>query len=48
MTGNISVSSKGNTGEKVAIEDVEYYVNDPSDSYFSKASAIVFDKIDHG
>ena len=44
MTGNISSSSKGRTGEKTVIEDVEDDVDELPDSYFSKAAARVFDK----
>ena len=48
MTGNFPSSSKGKKGEKTVIEDVEYYVDELSDSDISKAVAIIFYKIDHG
>ena len=48
MTGNIPSPSKGRTGEKTMIEDVEDDVDELPDSDFSKASARVFDKIYHG
>ena len=48
MTGNILSSSKGKTGNKTVIEDVEYDVDELPDSYFAKAAAGVFDKIDNG
>ena len=47
MTGNIPSSSKGKTGEKTVIEDVEDDVYELPDSDFSKAAARVFDKIDN-
>ena len=48
MTGNIPWSYKGKTGKKTVIEDVEDDIYEIPDSYFSKAAARVFDKIDHG
>ena len=48
VTGNIPSSYKGNTGKNTVIEGVEDEVYELPDSDFSKASAILFDKIDHG
>ena len=48
MTGNISLSYKGNTVEKTVTKDVEDDVDKPPNSDFFKASAIIFDKIDNG
>ena len=48
VTGNIIFPSKGKTFEKTVMEDVEYDVYGLPDSYFSKASARVFDDIDNG
>ena len=45
MTGSIPFSYKGKTGEKNVIEDVEDDVYEITDSDFSKATAIIFDKI---
>ena len=36
MTGNIPLSSKGKTGEKTVIEDVEDEIDDFPDSDFPK------------
>ena len=47
VTGNITSSSKGKTGKKTVIEDVEDDVDEIPDSDFAKAAARVFDKIDH-
>ena len=41
-------SSKGKTGKKTVIEDVEYDVEELTDSYFSKSATRVSGKIDHG
>ena len=48
MTGNITPSYKSKTAEKTLIEEVEDDVYEPPHSYFSKASTIVFNKIDNG
>ena len=48
VTGNIPLSSNGNTGKKILIEDVEDVVDEPPDSDFSKIAAILFDQIDNG
>ena len=48
MTGNINSSSKGKTGEKTVIHDIEYDIDELPDSDFSKSAARVFDKIDYG
>ena len=48
MAGNISSPSNGRTGKNIMIEDVEGDVDELPDSHFSKAAAIVFDKIDNG
>ena len=45
MTGNINSSSKGKTGKKTVIEDVEDDLDELTDSYFSKAAAGLFDEI---
>ena len=45
MTGNIPSSSKGRTGKKTVMEDVENDVDELPDSDFSKSAARVFDKI---
>ena len=34
---------QGKTGEKTVLEDVEYDVDELTDSYFSKYAAIIFD-----
>ena len=39
---------KDKTGEKTVIEDVEDDVDEPPDSYLSKVTKIVFDRIDNG
>ena len=36
VTGNITLSSKGNTGKKAVIEDVEDDIDELHYSYFSK------------
>ena len=46
VTGNITSSSKGKTGKKTVIEDVEDDVDELPDSDFAKAAARVFDEID--
>ena len=48
MNGNITSSSKGKTGKNNVIEDVDDDVDEPPDTDFSKAAAILFDKIDNG
>ena len=48
VTGNITLSSKGKTGENNVIEDVEDDIDELPDSYFSKTAARVFDEIGHG
>ena len=48
MTGIITSSSKFNIGKNTVMEDMEDDVDELPDSYFSKAAAIVFDKIDNG
>ena len=45
MTDNIPSPYKGKTGKNTVIEDVEYGVDELPDLYFSKCTAIVFDKI---
>ena len=47
-TGTYSETFWGNTGKNTVIEDLEDDVYEVSDSDFSKATARVFDKIDHG
>ena len=47
MTGNIPSSSKVNIGENILIEYVEDGVDELPDSDFSKAAAILYDKIDN-
>ena len=39
---------QGKIGKKTVIENVEDDVDELPDSDFSKAAAIIFDKIDHG
>ena len=48
MTGNITLSPKGRTGEKTVMEDVEDDVYELPDSDISKAAVRVFEKIDNG
>ena len=48
MTGIITSSSKFNIGKNTVMEDMEDDVDELPDSYFSKAAARLFDKIDHG
>ena len=48
MNGNIPSSYKFNTGKNTVIEDAEDDVDGLSDSYFSKAAARVFVKINNG
>ena len=48
MTGNINSPSRDKTGKNTLIEYVEDDVYEFPDSYFSKASARVFDEIDNG
>ena len=45
MNDSIPSSSKGKIGKKTVIEDVEDDINEPPDSDFSKAAAILFDVI---
>ena len=47
MTGNIKSSYKFKKGKKTAKEDAEDDVDEIPDSYFSKSTASVFDKIDN-
>ena len=47
MTVNITLSSKGKTGKNTVIEGVKDYIYELPDSDFSKATAIVFDKIEN-
>ena len=47
MTGNIPSSSKGKTGKNTVIEYVRDDIDELPDSYFSKASARVFDETYH-
>ena len=48
MSGDIPLSYQGNTVKNNVVEDVEDDVDELLDSDFSKAAAIVFDKIDNG
>ena len=48
MTGSVTSSSKGKTGEKSVIEDVEDDVDELPASDFSNVAAGVFDKIENG
>ena len=48
VAGNITSSSKGKTGGKTVIEDVEYDVDELPDSDLSKSATIVFDETDNG
>ena len=48
MTGNITLPSKGKTGEHTVMEEVEYDVDELPDSYFSKSTTVIFDKKDNG
>ena len=47
MTGNIPFSYKGKTGKSTVIEYVEYDRDKIPESYFSKSTARVSDKIDN-
>ena len=47
MTGNIPLLSNDKTGKNTATEDVEDDVDELPDSDFSKATAILLDKIDN-
>ena len=47
MTGNIILSSKGNTSEKTVTEDMEDDLDEIPDSDCVKAVAIAFDKMDN-
>ena len=48
MTGNIPPSYKVKTGKKTLTEDVKNDIYELPDSYFVKAIARVFDKIENG
>ena len=48
MTGNITLSYKGKTGKNTVIGDVEYDIDEITDSDFSKTAARVFDDINSG
>ena len=48
MNGNVPSLPKYKIVKKDVIEDVEEGVDGLSDSYFSKAAARLFDKIDNG
>ena len=48
MTGHIPSSSKGKTGKKTVIEDVEDDIYEPPDSDFSRATVRLFYEIDNG
>ena len=48
MTGHIPSSSKGKTDKKTVIEDAEYDIDELPDSYFSRATVILFYEIDNG
>ena len=47
MNGNNIFPYKDKTGKKTVIEDVEDEVDEIPDSYFFKAAARVFDKLDN-
>ena len=47
MTGNIILSSKGNTSEKTVTEDMEDDLDELPDLDYVKSVAIVFDKMDN-
>ena len=48
MTCHIPSSSKGKTGKKTAIEDVEDDIDELPDSYFFRATVRLFYEIDNG
>ena len=48
MTGNITSFSKGKTGKKTVIENVEDDIYELPDSDLAKVAARLFDKIDNG
>ena len=48
MNSNIPSLSKGKTGEKTVIEDVEDDKDELSDLDYSKATARLFDEMDNG
>ena len=48
VTGNIPSSSKGKTGKKTVIEDVEDDIDELPDSDFSRATVRLFYEIDNG
>ena len=48
LTGHIPSSSKGKTGKKTVIEDVEDDIDELPNSNFSRATVRLFDEIDNG